>query len=70
MWTVPGTSQDVLLYVVNGRIEARHFDAKNLTLAGDARTIGVTAAGTTLNQPAMLSASADVLVFATSTCAV
>ena len=64
---VPGTSQDLLLYVVNGRVEARRFDAKYLMLAGDARTIGVAAAGTTIYQPAMLSASADVLVFATST---
>jgi serine/threonine protein kinase/Tol biopolymer transport system component len=65
--TVPGTSRGLLLYIVNDRIEARRFDAQTLTLAGDARTIGVMAAGTTLTQPAMLSASADVLVFATST---
>jgi Tol biopolymer transport system component len=39
-----------------------------LTLAGDARTLaGVLAAGTTLAQPAMLSASSDMLVFASST---
>jgi Tol biopolymer transport system component len=64
---VPGTSQGLLLSVINGRIEARRFDETHLTLTGEARTIGVTAAGTTLNQPVMVSASSDVLVFATST---
>jgi serine/threonine protein kinase/Tol biopolymer transport system component len=65
--TVPGTSQGLLLYVVKDRIEARSFDAKKLMLTGDARTLGPTAAATTLSQSAMLSASTDVLVFATST---
>jgi len=64
---VPGTPEGVLLYVVSGRIEARRFDTKSLSLVGDTRTIGLAAAGTTLTQPAMLSASADVLVFAAST---
>jgi eukaryotic-like serine/threonine-protein kinase len=64
---LPGTPQGVLLYVVSGRIEARHFDTKSLSFVGDARAIGLAAAGTTLTQPAMLSASADVLVFAAST---
>jgi Tol biopolymer transport system component len=64
---VPGTPEGVLLYVVNGRIEARRFDTKSLSLVGDTRAIGLAAAGTTLIQPAMLSASADVLAFAVST---
>ena len=58
------------MYVVGGRVEARRFDARTLKLAGDARTIsGLSAAGTTLAQPAMLSASTDVLAFAASTIA-
>ena len=39
----------------------------HLRLAEDARAVGLTAAGTTLIQPAMLSASADVLVYASET---
>jgi eukaryotic-like serine/threonine-protein kinase len=64
---LPGTPEGVLLYVVNGRIEARRFDSGTLNFVGDARAIGLSAAGTTLTQPAMLSASADVLAFAAST---
>ena len=63
---VPGTREGVLLYVANGRIEARRFDSGTLSLVGDARAIALSAAGTTLTQPAMLSASADVLAFAAS----
>ena len=63
---VPGTPEGVLLYVANGRIEARRFDSGTLSLVGDARAIALSAAGTTLIQPAMLSASADVLAFAAS----
>jgi eukaryotic-like serine/threonine-protein kinase len=63
-----GTNTGVLLYVVNGRVEARRFDPARLSLASDALAIaGLSAAGTTLHQPAMLSASTDVLAFAAST---
>jgi Tol biopolymer transport system component len=66
--SLPGTEDGVLLYGVDGRVEARRFNPGTLTLAGDARTLaGVLAAGTTLAQPAMLSASSDMLVFASST---
>jgi serine/threonine protein kinase len=65
---LPGTTEGVLIYVVDGRVEARRFDARTLTLAGDARTIaGLSAAGTTVSQSAMLSASAEMLAFAGST---
>ena len=65
---LPGTDDGVLFYGVDGRVEARRFNPRTLSLAGDARTLeGVAAAGTTLTQPAMLSASADMLVFASST---
>jgi dipeptidyl aminopeptidase/acylaminoacyl peptidase len=63
-----GAAAGVLVYVVDGRVEARRFDVRTLTLAGDARTIaGLSAAGTTLTQPAMLSASTDMLAFAGAT---
>jgi hypothetical protein len=65
---LPGTDDGALLYGVDGRLEARRFSAKTLTLTGEARTLtGVSAAGTTLTQPVMVSASADMLVFASST---
>jgi Tol biopolymer transport system component len=64
----PGTSEGVLLYVVNGRVEARRFDSRTMKVAGDARTIaGLSAADTSLTQPAMVSASTDVLAFAATT---
>ena len=56
-----------LLSVVDGRIEVRRFDPARLTIAADGRTIGLSASGTTLSDPVMLSASPDVLAFATST---
>ena len=60
----PDQTDGVLLYVANGRIEARRFDHVALTVAADARVLGLSAAGTTLAQPAMVSASNDALVFA------
>jgi Tol biopolymer transport system component len=64
----PGTAEGVLLYVVNGRVEVRRFDPRTLTFDGDPVTIdGVSATGTSITQPAMVSASADVLVVATGT---
>jgi serine/threonine protein kinase/Tol biopolymer transport system component len=65
---LPGTAEGALLYVADGRVEARRFDPGTLKFTGDPRTIaGVSAGGTTLASPAMLSASAGVLAFATST---
>ena len=65
---LPGAADGVLMYVVDGRVEARRFDVRTLTLAGDARTIaGLSAAGATLSQSAMLSASPDMVAFAAST---
>ena len=61
---LPGSNDGALLYVANGRIEVRRFDAARLTVGSDARAIGLSAGGTTLTQPAMLSASSDLLVFA------
>ena len=55
-----------LLYVRNGRLEARSFDADRLTLVGDARTLDVQAGGNTTYHSSMLSASADVLAFASA----
>jgi Tol biopolymer transport system component len=64
----PGSAEGILLYVINGRLEARHFDTQTMKLVGDPRTIGdVAPAETTASQPAMVSASADMLVFAQTT---
>ncbi|HSC27944.1 MAG TPA: protein kinase, partial [Vicinamibacterales bacterium] len=56
-----------LLAVVNGRIEVRQFDAARLTMATDGRTIDLAAGETMVNQPAMLSASSDVLAVSAAT---
>lgn len=51
---LPGTVEGALLYVADGRVEARRFDPTTLRFTGDLRTIaGVSAAGTTLTYPAM-----------------
>jgi Tol biopolymer transport system component len=63
-----GVEEAVMLSVANGRVEARSFDTKTLQLRGDPRTLAhVAAAATTASQSAMLSASTDMLVFATAT---
>jgi eukaryotic-like serine/threonine-protein kinase len=61
-----GDSEGVLLYVTGGRIEARRFDATTLTVASDAKSLGLAAGGTNLYHPVMLGASRDVLAFAES----
>jgi Tol biopolymer transport system component len=56
----------VLLYLVDGRITARRFDMAQSRVAADAKTLGLSAGGSTIYQPVMLSASPDVLAFAES----
>jgi hypothetical protein len=63
---IPGTRDGVLLYVIGGRIEARRFDVTRLTVAAEAKALGLSAGGTTIYQPVMLSASPEVLAFADS----
>jgi eukaryotic-like serine/threonine-protein kinase len=63
---LPGTMDGALFSVVDGRIEVRRFDPTRLTVASDARTIGLSAGGSTLHHPVMLSASRDVLAFSES----
>jgi eukaryotic-like serine/threonine-protein kinase len=55
-----------VLSVADGRIEVRRFDSVRLTVSNDARTIGLTSAGNSPCYPMMLSATADVLAFASS----
>ena len=59
-----GDSDGTLLYVVDGRIEARRFDAETLTVASDAKSLGLLAGGTSIYHSVMLGASRDVLAFA------
>ena len=63
---IPGESDGALLYVVDGRIEARRFDTAKLTVGANAKALGLAAGGSTIYQPVMLSASPDVLAFAES----
>jgi serine/threonine protein kinase/Tol biopolymer transport system component len=55
-----------VLYVHNGRIEARRFDAARSTLIGDVRTLDFQASGQTPYHPATFSASAGLLAFTPS----
>jgi Tol biopolymer transport system component len=55
-----------LLYVKNGRIEARPFDANRIALAGDPRTLDLHAGGQTPYHSSMLSGSAGLLAFSAS----
>lgn len=60
----PGRSQGFLLSARDGRIEARPFDATRRQIAGDARALDVPAASATPHHPALFSASATVLTYA------
>jgi eukaryotic-like serine/threonine-protein kinase len=61
-----GRERGVLLSVANGRVAARPFDYARLALDGDPRMIDLPAGGNTLQYPAMLGASADLLATVSS----
>jgi Tol biopolymer transport system component len=61
-----GTDDGVLFFVVNGRVEARRFNAARLTVSADARSMGISGGQGTLYHPPMLGASAEVLAIAES----
>lgn len=65
---VPPSSGNIgeLLYVGNGKIEARSFDAARRTLSGDGRTLALQAGEQTPYHSMMLSASEAVLAFTPS----
>jgi Tol biopolymer transport system component len=63
---LPDSTEGVLLYVADGRIEARRFDTMRLSVAADAEALGLRAGDTTLYHPMLLTASSDVLAFAES----
>jgi hypothetical protein len=65
---VPPSSGNIgdLLYVGNGSIEARSFDAERRMLSGDGRTLALQASEQTPYHSMMLSASAAVLAFTPS----
>jgi serine/threonine protein kinase/Tol biopolymer transport system component len=55
-----------LLYVADGRLEARPFDANRLIVSGDTKILATPVAGNTPYYAAMFSASRDVLAFVQS----
>jgi serine/threonine protein kinase/Tol biopolymer transport system component len=63
---IQGSRDGALFYVTDGRIEVRRFIAESMTVASEARALGVAAAGGTLFQRALIGASAEVLAFAES----
>jgi Tol biopolymer transport system component len=62
----PGASrsQGLLLSAQGGRIEVRPFDAVRLIVTGDARALETNATPATPHHPALMSASATVLAYA------
>jgi Tol biopolymer transport system component len=54
-----------LLYTANGRVEIRQFDPARLALTGDPQSLVINAGGNTPYHPMMLSASDELLAFAT-----
>jgi eukaryotic-like serine/threonine-protein kinase len=62
----PGASraEGSVLSASNGRIEVRPFDAVRLTIAGDARALEVNATAASPHHPALMSASATLLAYA------
>ena len=65
---VPTSADDSghVLYVADGRLEARPFDQKRLAFTGDARILASPTGGNTLYHAATFSASRDVLAFVAS----
>jgi len=56
----------VLLAISNGRIETRGFDAERRALAGDVRSMEIAAVGTSPHHSMLLTASAEVLAYASA----
>jgi Tol biopolymer transport system component len=63
---IAGSRDGALFSVADGRIEVRRFLAQTMTVASDARVLGIPAAGGTLYHPALVGASAEVLALAES----
>ena len=59
-----GSQPGDLIYVSNGRIAVRPFNATSAVPAGDARALDLQSSGPTLYQPSMLSASVNVMASA------
>jgi Tol biopolymer transport system component len=59
--TLDDGESGVLLYVIDGRFEARRFDPARRSLGADARVLELAVDRGTLYHPMLLSASADVL---------
>ena len=68
LYVPPGSSDETghLLYVADGRLEARPFDADRQIVSGDTKILATPVAGNTPYYAAMFSASRDVLAFVAS----
>lgn len=62
----PSEQMGHLLYVADGRLEARSFDAQRLIADGDTKILATPVAGHTPYYAAMFSASRDVLAYVAS----
>ena len=61
-----GSDEADLVYLANGRVEARRFDSASLTAAPNARSVDFLPSEYTLRNPIMVSASDDVMAFTDS----
>jgi hypothetical protein len=58
-----GSNEAELVYLANGRVEVRRFDAASLTAAASSRTVDFLPSGFTLRGPVTVSASEGVMAF-------
>jgi Tol biopolymer transport system component len=61
-----GTREIAVFSITDGRLEVRRLDPSNLTAGTDAQALRFDVGERVVDQPMMLSASADVLVYASS----
>ena len=63
---IAGSDGGELIYMANGRVESRRFDAATLTVDAHARTVDFLPAERTVRDPLLVNAAAGVMAFATS----
>ena len=63
---IAGSDESELVYFANGRVESRRFNHVRRTVNANARTLHFLPAERTVRDPLLVSASKDVMAFATS----
>jgi Tol biopolymer transport system component len=63
---IAGSDEVELVYIANGRVESRRFNHVRRTVDANARTVDFLPSERTVRDPLLVSASKDVMAFATS----